>query len=306
MIVVAIDSGDVAHRTHDLTPPSQAETDNRFSPGNGGADTFLAFIADELVQYVDRNYRTRPYRIIVGHSFGGLFAVHALIRKPALFNAYVVIDPTVSWNNGAEIDRAERFFSEAKDLQADVFITAANYFGVVTPGVRRFVAVLDGNRPRGFRWNFKWYDDETHMSVPLRSIYSGLDAIFDGWHLTNPLELFGAGGVEGIHRHFREGASRYGYERATPPFTISLLVAALDKTGRLEEAASVLLHDPKAYPPPWNQLDRLARSYAERGNVEQAIRFYRLSLDKNPNNGWAKQKLREMGANPDGHSPGAK
>jgi predicted alpha/beta superfamily hydrolase len=303
MIVVALDSGDVAHRTHDLTPPSQAEIDNRFLPGNGGADAFLAFIADELVPYVDRTYRTRPYRILVGHSIGGLFAVHTLISKPALFNAHIAIDPTLSWNNGAEIDRAERFFSQAKDLQADVFITAANYFGVVTPGVRRFVAVLDGNRPRGFRWNFKWYDDQTHMSVPLQSIYLGLDTIFDGWHITNPLELFEAGGVEAIHKRFREGAKRYGYERTTPAFTISLLVAALDKTGRLEEAASVLLHDPKNYPPPWNQLDRLARSYAERGNVEQAIRFYRLSLEKNPNNDWAKQKLREMGTNADGHSP---
>jgi len=107
MIVVAINSGDVAGRTHDLTPPSQAEIDNRFSPGNGGGDAFLVFISDELVPYVERNYRTRPYRILVGHSFGGLFAIHTLVTKPKLFNAYIAIDPTVSWNNGAEIVRAQ-------------------------------------------------------------------------------------------------------------------------------------------------------------------------------------------------------
>jgi hypothetical protein len=37
MIVVAIPCEDRLQRTHDLTPPSQAEIDNRFSPGNGGA-----------------------------------------------------------------------------------------------------------------------------------------------------------------------------------------------------------------------------------------------------------------------------
>jgi predicted alpha/beta superfamily hydrolase len=69
MIIVAVDSGDVAQRTHDLTPPTQKEVENRFSPGNGGADDFLAFMSDELLPFVERNYRTRPYRILIGHSF---------------------------------------------------------------------------------------------------------------------------------------------------------------------------------------------------------------------------------------------
>src|SRR5947207_3530163 len=68
MLVVGIDSEDSQHRTHDLTPPSTDETDNRFSPGNGGADVFLSFIADELVPFIDKTYRTRPYRLLVGHS----------------------------------------------------------------------------------------------------------------------------------------------------------------------------------------------------------------------------------------------
>jgi len=37
---------------------------------------------------------------------------------------------------------------------------------------------------------------------------------------------------------------------------------------------------------------------SERGNVEQEIRYYRLSLHENPHNVWARQKLKEMGTNP--------
>jgi len=299
MIVVGINSGDNARRTHDLTPPSQAEIDNRFSPGNGGADAFLSFIDDELVPYIERNYRTRPYRILVGHSLGGLFAIHALITKPKLFNAYIAIDPTVAWNNGAEIDHSRRFFSEMKELQADLFITAANGFGTPTAGVRTFVGVLDGNTPQGFRWKYEYMQDENHVSIPLPSVYSGLKTIFDGWYVVDPLRLFDEGGLEAIDKHFREGGKRYGYERATPPFAVSLVVAGLIKTGRLEDASTVLLHDPKLYHPPWNQLDALARAYAERGNTQQAIRYYSLSLQENPHNTWARQKLKEMGKNPD-------
>ena len=299
MIVVAIHSGDTSRRNHDLTTPSQSEIDNRFSPGNGGADAFLAFISDELIPYVEKNYRTRPYRILVGHSFGGLFAIHTLIEKPKLFNAYIAIDPTVSWNNGAEIVRARQFLSNVQELQADVFITAANAFGRTEPGIKDLVAALDANRARGFRWNFEWMKDENHLTIPLPSIYYGLNWTFGGWYLTDPLQLFDEGGLEAVEKHFREGGRRYGYERTTSPFTISLIVAGLTKAGRLEEASTLLLHDTKAYPPPWNQLDALARAYAERGNVEQAIRYYKLSLRENPQNNWARQKLNDMGADND-------
>jgi predicted alpha/beta superfamily hydrolase len=299
MIVVAINSGDPEHRTHDLTPPSQVEIENRFSPSNGGADAFLAFIGDELIPYIDKSYRTRPYKILVGHSFGGLFAIHALVTKPRLFNAYIAIDPTLSWNNEAEVVRSDMFFSNVKDLQADLFISAANSAGGVTPGVRRLVAVLDDKSPRGFRWNFEWLNEETHLSIPLRSIYSGLDYIFDGWHLADPMELFDKGGLDAIHRHFREGGKRSGYDRTTSAFTVSMIVAGLIGKGRLEEASTVLLEDPKTYPPRWNQLDALARAYAARGDVEQTIRFYRLSLGENPDNQWARQKLTELGVKSD-------
>ena len=110
MLVVAIASGSFQQRTRDLTPPSSAEIDNRFSPGNGGADAFLSFVADELIPLVDKTYRTRPYRVLAGHSFGGLFAIHALTAKPNLFNAYIAIDPTLSWNSGAVVEEAESFF----------------------------------------------------------------------------------------------------------------------------------------------------------------------------------------------------
>ena len=86
---------------------------------------------------------------------------------------------------------------------------------------------------------------ETHTSIPHQGIYSGLDHIFDGWHLANPLKLYDKSGHAAIHRHFAEGGRRYGYDQKTPAFTVSLVVAALMAQDRLEEAATVLQHDPK-------------------------------------------------------------
>lgn len=296
MLLVGIVSGDVARRTHDLTPPSTAETDNRFSPGNGGADAFLSFIADELIPFVAKTYRTRPYRLLIGHSFGGLFGVYALITKPTLFNAYIVADPSLYWNNESVVARADSFLSDTKSLQADLYMTASSDSGKAPGAVARLNAALGKSAPAGFRWNFDWMKQEDHLSISLPSIYRGLETIFEDWRLTDPLELFDKGGIDGIHRRYREAGQRFGYpERSTPPFTVSLVVAALMRAGRLEEASKVLLHNPKAYPPPWNQLDALARAYESRGVTEQAARYYLLSLRQNPQNEFAKKKLSEMG-----------
>jgi uncharacterized protein len=302
LIVVAIDSGTFSQRTHDLTPPSSAEIDNRFLPGGGGAEGFLSFLTGELIPFVDKTYRTRPYKVLVGHSFGGLFVVYVLTTAPKLFNAYIAIDPTLSWNNGATLAQAESFLSKTKELSADLYLTAANSGGSVPGCARRLASILDDKAPAGFRWHFEWLQQDDHVSAPLRSVHDGLDAIFDGWYLTDPLKLYDQGGLEAIHRHFTAGGKRYGYDRTTPPFTVSLVVAGLVKAGRLEEASKVLLHDPHAFPPPWNQLDALARAYEGRGKTELAAKYYALSLKENPQNEWARRKLAELGVDAEASS----
>ncbi|HTS62223.1 MAG TPA: alpha/beta hydrolase-fold protein [Candidatus Acidoferrales bacterium] len=296
MLVVGIASGDTGQRVRDLTPPSTAETDSRFSPGNGGAGAFLAFLSGELIPYVDRTYRTRPYRILAGHSFGGLFAIYSLVTRPALFNGYIVADPSLYWNNQAIVAQAESFLSRTGPLQADLYLAATDLSDKIPSEVARLNAALTKSSPAGFRWKFDWMQEENHMSIPLPSIYRGLEAIFEEWRLADPLEMFNRGGIEAIHKRYRDAGRRFGYpERTTPAFTVSLVVAALIGAGRLEEASAVLLHDPAAYPPPWNQLDALARAYEKRGDTGQAVRYYRLSLKQNPRNDFAIRKLADLG-----------
>jgi uncharacterized protein len=300
MLVVGIAN---TERIRDLTPPTQVEIENRFHPKNEGADAFLQFIGSELIPYVDMHYRTRPYKVLVGHSIGGLFAIYTLASSPTLFNAYIAIDATLSWNNQAAVTKLEAVFKDKQELSSDLYITATDEGGPALSADYRLCAMLNQRTPRGFRWTFKQMPGETHRSIPHQSIYSGLDHIFEGWYLANPLKLYDEGGLAAVHRHFAEGGRRYGYNRNTPAFTVSLIVAALMAQDRLEEAAKVLQHDPKTYPAPWNQLDALARAYEQRGDKENAIHYYELSLKMNPNNEWARKRLKEAGVDVDSRLP---
>ena len=297
MLVVGIASGDIAQRTRDLTTPSTVESDSRFSPGGGGAEAFLAFVAEEVVPYIEKNYRTRPYRLLVGHSLGGLFAVHAMVARPKLFGGYIAADPSLYWNNHAAVGQAETFLANSKELQGDLYVTAAGGPGELDAEIRRFTSVLSEKAPAGFRWNFEWLKQDDHMSIPLPSIYRGLETIFEEWRLPQDcVALYDKGGIEAIHKRFREAGRRFGYpERTTPPFTVSMVVYQLSRAGRLEDAAKVLLHDPANYPAPWNQLDALARAYEKRGDKQEAVRFYLMSLTANAKNEFARKKLIENG-----------
>lgn len=299
MLVVGIPSGDMARRIHDLTPPSTDEMDNRFAPGNGGANAFLAFIADEVIPYVEKTYCTRPYRLLVGHSLGGLFAIYTLSTRPRLFNGYIVADPSLYWNNDAVVTQAQSLFSKTKELEIDMYVTVSGDSEEVPEAVRSFNSLLSEKSPAGVRWNFEWMKQENHLSIPLPGILRGLQTIFEEWHLPDSsalLSLYDKGGIQAIHRRFQDAGERFGYpERKTPPFAVSLVVATLLDAGRLEDAAKVLLDDVAAYPPPWNQLDALARAYEGRGNTEQATRYYLMSLRANPQNEFARKKLVERG-----------
>src|SRR6516162_4091629 len=113
LIVVGITNTD---RNRDLTPTHADEKHSDGTvepvPTSGGADKFLDFIQAELVPEIEKRYATQPYRIFTGHSFGGLFAIHALITRPDLFNAYLAVSPSLWWDDAHTLHQAQQFFAK--------------------------------------------------------------------------------------------------------------------------------------------------------------------------------------------------
>ena len=57
-----------------------------------GADKFLKYLEEELIPAIEAKYHTQPYRVIIGHSLGGLLAMYAFSAKPYLFQAYISLE----------------------------------------------------------------------------------------------------------------------------------------------------------------------------------------------------------------------
>src|SRR5690242_2118293 len=126
MIVVAIPNTD---RTRDLTPThvtSAPYVDSNFVRTTGGGEKFTTFIEKELMPHIDSLYPTAPYRMLIGHSLGGLMVVNTLINHTDMFNAYLAIDPSLWWDNQKLLKQAETVLQQKNFQNKTLFLAIAN------------------------------------------------------------------------------------------------------------------------------------------------------------------------------------
>lgn len=139
-IVVGIGTVD---RRRDFTFPTSIESDRESYPTTGHSDRFMAFLEKELQPYIEAKFRTSDSRTLIGQSLGGLLATEILFKKPLLFNTYIIVSPSLWWDNGSLLDQ------DPKILQASFEQPTRIYIGVgkegLTPTAIPRVMEVDAN-----------------------------------------------------------------------------------------------------------------------------------------------------------------
>src|SRR6476619_7497233 len=100
--------------------------DSNFSKNSGGGKNFLAFIENELMPHIDAVYPAAPYKVLIGHSFGGLTVIDALANHPGLFNAYIAIDPSMWYDHQRFLSAVKKKLSANRYDGTKLFIGIAN------------------------------------------------------------------------------------------------------------------------------------------------------------------------------------
>ena len=238
MVVVAIPNTD---RTRDLTPTHVDEMfgDSSFVVTSGGGDKFLEFMEKELIPYVEEKYPVTGYRTFVGHSFGGLTAMHALFSKAHLFNNYVAIDPSMWWDDWLLVNKAVAVLEDKSLEGRALFMGVANTMeeGMDIERVREdtarssnhirsilsLIEKLEEKQDSPLEFAWKYYDDDDHGSVPLITEYDalrflfpwyrlkGLDRFFEEDAEDDPKEL-----IEALDDHYGLVSKHFGYAVLPP------------------------------------------------------------------------------------------
>lgn len=95
-IVVGIANVD---RRRDFTFPTTVEKDKKDFPTTGSSEKFIRFIEKELQPYINQSFKTNGSNMLIGQSLGGLLATEVLLKKPDLFSQYVIVSPSLWWDN---------------------------------------------------------------------------------------------------------------------------------------------------------------------------------------------------------------
>ena len=118
-IVVGIANVD---RKRDFTFPTKIQDDKRKYPTSGQSDQFISFIEKELQPFIESSYKTTHEKTIIGQSLGGLLATEILLKKPILFNNYIIISPSLWWDNGSLLHQKTDALSENSHQQTAIYI----------------------------------------------------------------------------------------------------------------------------------------------------------------------------------------
>ena len=301
MIVVAIPNID---RTRDLTPShSTIDPQGNESPrfkSSGGGPAFLSFIKNELIPTIDKTYRTSSYRLFVGHSFGGIAVINALYTMPETFNSYLAIDPSFWWDNQLLLKKAKEFFAQSNLQGKSLFLAQAN---TLPPdgkphthfqSIRDYVDVLK-NQNSGIQWDFKYYENDTHGSVPMISEYDGLRFIFQGYspktfQSTSPAEL---------KKQYETFSQRVGAKFLPPERVVFQLASVAETQKQPDVAEQYYKMNIENYPASMNAHFSMGEFLKNKGNTTAALPSYEQALKLAPDNEKVKaaiKTIREAGA----------
>jgi uncharacterized protein len=304
MVLIGIINTD---RTRDLTPShvsSDPEVpDSTLIRISGGAERFTSFLEKELIPYVDSAFSTSPYRILIGHSYGGLFCINTMINHTNLFRGYIAIDPTMSWDNRKLLNQSKEWLSQKSLRSTSLFLSIANQGYSDTDSIKENAAAfelakyLDTNRGNNLLYQWHYYKDDNHGSVPLISEYDGLRFVFDFYNPRLPYSKFRDPSYDAdsfVVAHFKKVSSCMGYLVSPPESLMNWLGYLFIMEKQYNKAYDIFKTNLENYPASYNVYDSMGELLMLKGDTINAIDNYEKSLRINSGNKNARNMIKRL------------
>ncbi|WP_448566474.1 alpha/beta hydrolase-fold protein [Thalassotalea ganghwensis] len=272
MIVIAIKN---THRTRDLTP-SYDESYNEWGV-SGGADNFLDFIEKELIPYVNKTYRANNFKLVSGHSLGGLLSIYAFQSRPELFQAHFAFSPSLWWHKQIIFKEAESFLKNSDELNTYLYVNMGNEGGHMLSSYERYITLLDSHNRKGFKFNSDLDTSETHNTTALAGNSLALQNLFV---TLNPSHEIIAKGIPAIKEFFKKQSTIYGYEIKPSYESLNQVAYKALKEKDFTKAIAIFKENVKNYPYKADAYDSLADGYKANGELDKALEMRNLAIKK--------------------------
>lgn len=254
-----------------------------------GAETFSAFLKEEMIPEISRNYRTNGYRILAGQSNAGLSVIYTLLSDPDLFNCYVAASPMFGWCPGFFSEKTTSFLTDHPGLRKKLYISYGDldYIQVIKP-VQGYAEVLKQSPP-GLTWNVDLIENTGH--VPYVTLNNALLFFFPECTLTPERKKQS---IPEIKSYFEKLSGDYGFTVNPKAGVLFDLAYDLAEEGKTSQAIGMNKYLVSLYPDSEIYYYYLGKLYMKIGEAGLARENYNQALKINPDFEAAKKALNNL------------
>jgi predicted alpha/beta superfamily hydrolase len=170
-IVVGISNVD---RKRDFTYPTTNKKDKKEFPTTGGSEQFIQFLEKEVQATINKNYRTTNTRTLIGQSLGGLLVTEILFKKPALFDNYIIVSPSLWWDDESLLDFTPIPFKQQKSI----YIAVGEEGPTMKRVANELYTKLNVDNKKNYTLHFQFLEAQDHGDVLHLAAYDAFEAIF--------------------------------------------------------------------------------------------------------------------------------
>lgn len=181
-IIVGIATVD---RKRDYTFPTTIEEDKKKYPTAGHSDHFIAFLENELQPFIEKKYKTNTDKTLIGESLGGLLATEILFERPTLFNKYIIVSPSLWWNNGSLLNQDPAFVNDSFTQPTDIYIGVGKE-GLAPTKLPRVMEVdanllaekIKNTKCRSLTLSFDYLPQENHATILHQAVFNAFKLMY--------------------------------------------------------------------------------------------------------------------------------
>lgn len=170
-IVIGIANVD---RKRDFTFPTSNEEHLHDFPSSGSSGPFIEFIENELQVLINDKYQTNESKTLIGQSLGGLLATEILFKHTSLFDHYIIISPSLWWDDQSLLEYHLKEIIRNKDI----YVGVGKEGEVMEADAEELHKKLTDFGVNSSKLYFSYFEDKDHGDVLHLAAYDAFEKLF--------------------------------------------------------------------------------------------------------------------------------
>ncbi len=251
-------------------------------------ENFTNFLVNEVVPWIDSNYKTSKERVIFGWEAAAYFLSELILQKNEIF------DGAILTNGGYASEAKVKEFTSDKEVYLFIANSKKDIYYISSSDA--FSEILKQNAPKNLRWKYRLFNDEVHESLAHLSMYKGLKYYYHNYNalvFESIQQYVDLGGLPHLTTYFEKRAARFGMDKKIDDATKNGLIWLAWKRNNfeyfsffMEEFKDVLTT--KRYASAYWQ-NRFGQFYLKHKAYEKAINYFQSGLNQYPNSKFEKE-----------------